>query len=465
MQDLSIRQIKEAVNGKIIQGDPESIIKDVSIDSREVMSGDLFIPIIGRNNDGHNFIEEAVDNGSDAVIVDRAVKSYPHLAIILVKDTTRALQDLAHYYRMRFFDLDVIGITGSAGKTTSKDMIASVIGEKYNILKTAGNYNNHIGLPLTLLKLTGEEKYAVLEMGMSGMGEIKLLSSIAFPKYGVVTNVGPAHLKQLGSVNKVAEAKSELVESLPKDGTAFLNYDDENTRNMAENFLGETVFFGFKSGADYQAVKTEYITNENRYYFTVLNSNKEYHFYLRKPGQHNIYNALPAVAIGFEMGLNKEEIQNGLDKIQYSSLRMDIFELNNKSIVINDTYNANPLSMRAALNVLSDLDGNRKIAVLGGMLELGEKSRTAHLKIGDYLYRQNYDILLTVGQPADVIAEGALNAGMDEENVVLCSGNREAAEHLLQITAAEDLILIKGSRANKMEEIVNILRKQEDHNR
>ncbi len=462
MQELSIRQIKEAVSGKITQGDPESLVTDVSIDSREVMPGDIFIPIIGKNNDGHNFIEEAVNNGADAVIVDRAVKSYPHLAIILVKDTTRALQDLAHYYRMRFFDLKVIGVTGSAGKTTSKDMIAAVIAERYDILKTGGNYNNHIGLPLTLFKLSGKEDFAVLEMGMSGLGEIKLLSNIAFPKYGVVTNVGPAHLKQLGSVTKVAEAKSELIESLPKDGTAFLNYDDNNTRKMAENFPGRTVFFGFQAGADYQAVKSEYITEESRHYFTVLNSNKKYDFYLRKPGQHNIYNALPAVAIGFEMGLNKEEIQNGLDRIKYSSLRMDIFELENKSIIINDTYNANPLSMRAALDVLSDLNGRRKIAVLGGMLELGERKSSAHFKIGDYLYQQDYDILLTVGQPANIIAEGAINAGMNEDDVILCSGNREAAENLLHIISADDLILIKGSRANKMEEIVEILRGQEE---
>ncbi|RCW51378.1 MULTISPECIES: UDP-N-acetylmuramoyl-tripeptide--D-alanyl-D-alanine ligase [unclassified Halanaerobium] len=464
MQELNIRQIKEAVNGKIIQGNPKSLITDISIDSREVMPGDLFIPIIGKNNDGHNFIEEAVDNGAEAVIVDRAVKSYPHLAIILVKDTTCALQDLAHYYRMRFFDLEVIGVTGSAGKTTSKDMIAAVISEKYDVLKTGGNYNNHIGLPLTLFKLSGKEDFAVLEMGMSGLGEIKLLSSIAFPKYGVVTNVGPAHLKQLGSVTKIAEAKSELIESLPKDGIAFLNYDDNNTRKMAANFSGRTVFFGCQAGADYQVIKSEYIIKESRHYFTVLNSNKKYIFYLRKPGQHNIYNALPAVAIGFELGLSKKEIQNGLNRVKYSPLRMDIFELKNKSIIINDTYNANPLSMRAALDVLSDLKGKRKIAVLGGMLELGERTRSAHLRIGDYLYQQNYDILLTVGHPADIIAEGALEAGMYEDNVILCSGNRETAEHLLHIISADDLILIKGSRANKMEEIVDILREQEEQN-
>lgn len=399
MIPMSLAEIRNAVSGKIIQGDPKSKITDISIDSRTINPGDMFVAIIGERFDGHSFIPEAVSKGARALIVDHSIKAYPGVGIILVEDTTRALQDLARYHRMLIKGLTVIGITGSAGKTTTKDMIASVLKEKYNVTKTRGNLNNYYGLPLTLLSLDGDEEIAVLEMGMSKLGEIELLASISKPDIGVITNVGPTHLENLKTVGNVARGKRELIEGLPTNGLAILNYDNKYVRDMKDYVEGKKViYYGFSPEAD---VYAEHIKvdekNKNISFIAHYKTEKE-RITLQKPGKHNVYNALAAIAVARYLRVDWGGIKNGLYNIDLSSLRWDVRDLGNEITLINDTYNANPLSMKAAIEATFDIAQERVITVLGGMLELGDMEEKAHVDLGRYVAERNVDVLITVGE-------------------------------------------------------------------
>lgn len=456
MQNLTIEKIRKYSGAELLQGDPEKIINNIVIDSREVKAGSLFIAIIGENQDGHSYINDAVDNGAAAVIVDRDLKLDRDLSVLKVNDTTRALQDIAHKYRKQFPDLKVVAVTGSAGKTTTKDMIHSLLAQKYNCLKTSGNYNNHIGLPLTLLDLSGKEDFAVLEMGMSGFGEIKLLAEIAEADYGVVTNVGAAHLKQLGSLENIANAKKELIDSLNKNNTAVLNYDNQYTKKMGENCSAKVIYYGFDSSADLKTINFNFDKKNSILDFEINYKNQSYNFYLDKPGKHNIYNAMAAAVVALENDLKEEEIQKGLLNLEFSSLRMEIKELGNGSKIINDSYNANPLAVKAALDVLIEMEGSRKIAVLASMLELGKQSKSAHQEIGNYAAQNGVDLLITVGDKAAMIAQGA-ESKLGADNIISIKNNKGCIEYLAENLRKNDLVLVKGSRANKLEEIVEAL--------
>ena len=464
MQNLTIKKISKFSGAEIVQGNPEKIIKNIVIDSREVKADSLFIAIIGENQDGHSYLEDAVDNGAAAVIVDRELElNNNDLSILKVKDTTRALQKIAHNYRKQFSDLKVVAVTGSAGKTTTKDMIYALLSQKYNCLKTSGNYNNHIGLPLTLLNLSGKEDFAVLEMGMSGFGEIKLLAEIAEADYGVVTNVGAAHLKQLGSLENIAIAKKELIDSLDENNTAILNYDNQYTRKMGENCRARVIYYGFDSTANLKTLNFDFDKENSVLDFEINYKNKSYNFYLDKPGKHNIYNAMAAVAVALENNIKKEEIQKGFLNLEFSSLRMDINQLSNGAKVINDSYNANPLAVKAAIDVLIEVAGKRKIAVLASMLELGEQSKKAHQEIGNYAAANGVDLLITVGDKAKMIAQ-SFQSRLGADSVISLENNKECIDYLTENLLKNDLVLIKGSRANKLEEIVDALKNKEFKN-
>ena len=458
MLSLKLKEIVEAVDGKILQGNPDHIVNNMSIDSRRVKPGDLFLAIIGENNDGHNFIPEAVDNGAKIVITSRSINPYSGLAIILVRDTTRALQDLASYIRDKIKSLKVIGITGSAGKTTTKDIIASILGEEKKVLKSKGNYNNEYGLPLSLLELDGNEDIAILEMAMRHKGDISRLAEIAKPDVGIITNIGPAHLENLKTVENIARAKEELLIGLNPDGIAVLNYDDKHIREMVNKFadLNKITISLKDKNVDYYADQIEYIKNGEESRFRVHEGDNNYILEMDRAGEHNIYNALAAIAVARAMDVSWDSIKNGIKDIEVTELRQEIRKIDGIRI-INDSYNANPLSMKAGIDSLINIDGSRKIAVLGAMLELGRIENAAHKEIGKYLYKNGVDVLVGVGSMGEIIAEGASEAGMAEQSIYIYDSNEDAAYFINKIMRSGDAILVKGSRALEMEEIVDLL--------
>lgn len=461
MNQLTIKKLTEYSQAELIQGDPEQKITKIVRDSREVKAGDLFIALVGENDDGHKYLPDVIAQKAGAVIVDSRLKlTFPaELAVLKVDNTTTALQQIAHNYRQQFTDLKVVAITGSAGKTTTKDLTAAVLAEKFKVLKTAGNYNNQIGLPLTLLQLTGKEDFAVLEMGMSGLGEIALLAEISHPEIGVITNVGAAHLEQLGSLDNIARAKAELLAALPAAGTAVLNYDNKYCRQMGDDFKYEIVSFGFESGLETDLQVLDYKPNQDGsgLEFSVKYQDKTARLTLNKPGKHNVYNALAAVAVGLKAGLDLSQISQGLKKASFSELRLEILETSSQVKLINDSYNANPLSMRAAIDVLSQSPAKRRIAVLGSMLELGEHSSAAHFKLGQYLAKKSLDFIFTLGKQAAVIGDGAVKADFSAQKVLNLSVQKDLIIYLQKYLKAGDLVLIKGSRGNKMEKIAEAL--------
>lgn len=458
MLSLKLKEIVEAVDGKIIQGNPDHIVNNMTIDSRRAKPGDLFFAIIGENNDGHNFIPEAIDNGAKVIITSRSIKPYSGVAIILVRDTTIALQDLASYIRDKVVGLKIVGITGSAGKTTTKDIIASIVSEEKKVLKSQGNFNNEYGLPLSLLDLEGNEDVAILEMAMRHKGDISRLAEIAKPEIGVITNIGPAHLENLKTIENVARAKEELLTGLKPAGKAVLNYDDEYIREMVNKFkeLNKVTISLKDSNADYYADQIEYIKNGEESRFQVHEEGKSYILEMDRSGEHNIYNALAAIAVARILNINWDSIKNGLKDIEVTELRQEIRKMDGIKI-INDSYNANPLSMKAGIDSLINIDGERKIAVLGAMLELGRIENAAHREIGKYLYKNGVDVLIGVGSMGEIIAEGASEAGMAEQNIYVYKCNEDAASFINKIMKSGDAILVKGSRALEMEEIVDLL--------
>ncbi len=464
MQNLSLETIIKYSGAELLQGDRDRIIEEIVIDSREVKDNYLFIAIIGENQDGHLYLKDALKNGAKAVIVDREIESKfvkgSEISILKVDDTTKALQDIAHNYRKSFAELKVIAVTGSAGKTTTKDLIYSVLEQKYSCLKTEGNYNNHIGLPLTLLRLTADNKFAVLEMGMSALGEIERLAKIAEPDFGIVTNVAAAHLEQLGSLENIAEAKKELIDQLGKEDTAILNYDNTYTRKMGETAESEVLYFGFERGADIQVLDYYFDSEKEKLSFKVKHEKQDYTFNFKKAGRHNIYNAMTAIIIALKIGLKPEEIQQGLLQAEFSANRMEIIKLSNGARIINDSYNANPLAVKAALDVLEELKAERKIAILASMLELGSESKLKHQEVGAYAVQKGVDLLITIGSKARAIAAGA-DSEMAADQIIILDNNQDCIDYLAAEIKADDLILIKGSRANKLEEIIAVIRNKE----
>lgn len=458
MLSLKLKEIVEAVDGKILQGNPEHVVNNLTIDSRRVKPGDLFFAIIGENNDGHNFIPEAIDNGAKVVITSRSIKPYSGIAIVLVRDTTTSLQDLAAVVREKITDLKVVGITGSAGKTTTKDIMASIISQERKVLKSKGNFNNEYGLPLSILDLEGNEDVAILEMAMRHKGDISRLAEIAKPGIGVITNIGPAHLENLKTIENIANAKSELLTGIGRNGIAVLNYDDEYIREMVNDFknLNKITISLKDENVDYYADQIEFIQNGEGSRFRVHEEDNVYTLEMDRAGEHNIYNALAAIAVARLLNLSWDSIKNGLKDIEVTELRQEIRKIDGIKI-INDSYNANPLSMKAGIDSLINIESNRKIAVLGAMLELGRIENAAHREIGKYLYKNSIDVLVGVGSMGEIIAEGALEAGMAEQNIYVYKNNEDAASFLNKIMKSGDAILVKGSRALEMEEIVDLL--------
>ncbi|GAB6100368.1 UDP-N-acetylmuramoyl-tripeptide--D-alanyl-D-alanine ligase [Halanaerocella petrolearia] len=458
MKSLSANEIVTAVTGDSTSN-LEFTIDRVSTDTRTLESGALFIALVGDNFDGHNFVADAFAKGAKVAIVSQAVEVDGPL--IVVEDTQQALQDLAAYYRSQF-SLPVVAVTGSTGKTTTKDMIAAVLQEEYQTLKTQGNYNNEIGLPLTLFQLEEKHQALVVEMGMRGLGQIRDLAQIAQPDIGVVTNVGVSHIELLGSQEKIAQAKGELIEFLDQDGVAILNSDDQYVSQMDELTAAQLITYGLEEGSQLQAINIETLGEEGVSFEVVNNETQEsIQVKLPIPGRYNVYNALAAIAVGLALDLELSVIKEGLSNLKLTKMRNQIVTTDCGLEIINDTYNANPTSMQAAINTLDEIAVDRKIAILGDMLELGEVAKEEHRKIGKLIANKGLDFLFATGELGSEIAQGAIVAGMDKQKVFHFTDREELKDKLLTLVESGDTILVKASRGMKLEEFVDLLQNKE----
>ncbi|MCL0100760.1 UDP-N-acetylmuramoyl-tripeptide--D-alanyl-D-alanine ligase [Peptococcaceae bacterium] len=449
MKNFTLEEITLAVDGELMQGDKNKTVSSVSIDTRTLKKGDLFFALRGTKYDAHEFLEQAVEKGASGLVVskdDLSLKS--SVPIIKVSDTLKALAKLAAYNRKEN-DVFIIGVTGSNGKTTTKDLIYAVLKKKYSVLKNKGNFNNEIGLPLTLLELNESHDYAVLEMGMRGFKQIDALCKIADINAGVITSIGTAHLELLGSIDNIALAKGEILENVPQNGFALIPADKLAMLRPAR-CRGEVYTFGVEVNADYCA--TDIKVKNGLMEFIAHTPYGKAKMSLPLLGRYNVANAIAAVAVALKLGFELEEIKEALLDVEVSPMRLQIIK-NKKFIIINDAYNANPDSVKAAIDVLLELgDGRRKVAVLGDMLELGEKEQEMHYEVGEYL--KNIDVLLTVGRLAEHIAFGAKSAGLTKDNIYCCKDNMSAVAKLEEILQLNDIVLVKGSRGMHMEYIV-----------
>ncbi|HBV99007.1 MAG: UDP-N-acetylmuramoylalanyl-D-glutamate--2,6-diaminopimelate ligase [Peptococcaceae bacterium BICA1-7] len=457
MFPFSVVELAGVMNASVLQeGNNGITFSSVCTDSRSVKDQDLFFALRGERSDGHQFAAGAVSAGAAGLVLERPVEGIPAgVTIFTVKNTLKALQDLAAHNRQRS-GVPVVGVTGSSGKTTTKDLIYSVLSSRYNTLKTEGNYNNELGLPLTLLRLDGTYGAAVVEMAMRGPGEIDFLCRIASPDGAVITNIGEAHFERLGSVDNIARAKGEILDHISDRGFAVLHGESPYIGREAARCLGRVIFFGEDQALDVFARDVEAVDGGNRFIASVMGVEEQ--FFVPLPGRHNVVNSLSAIAVGMELGLDIKSVRKGLSGASLSAMRLEIVNLNGVSI-INDSYNANPSSARAALQTLAELSGGaRKIAVLGDMLELGEKSEPGHREVGRWACESGVDLLAAVGNLAEYIGAGAREAGMPSSNIQYYSTAPEAARELKKGIRAGDFVLVKGSRGMRMEEFVNSLR-------
>lgn len=432
----------------------EGLVHGVTIDSRKIMPDNLFVPLKGANSDGHVYVEAAIKQGAAAALWQANVPNPPeHLPLIIVEDTQKALQQLAKAYRSQL-SIKVVGITGSNGKTTTKDMTAALLSTVYKVGKTSGNYNNHLGLPLTLLSMDEDTEVAVLEMGMSSRGEIDFLSKLAEPDVAVITNIGESHLLDLGSREEIAKAKLEITEGLSEDGT-LIYLGDEPLLSDAICLMPDTfkkVTFGRDKKNDLYPISIE--QGERSTAFTISSGGS---WTIPVLGNHNVLNALAAILAARELGVDDEHIQAGLEKTRITNMRMELAEGAKGEKIINDAYNASPTSVKAAIELIEGMPGfKNKYLILGDMLELGPQEKSFHKKIGELINPEKITRIYTYGPLASYIAEGAL-AKFGPERVCAYEDKQKLIERLSAETGKGDLVLVKASRGMKLEEVVEAL--------
>ena len=451
-----------------------TVITEAVIDSRQVIPGSLFVAIPGEKADGHDFIEEAFRRGASFALIQRdmngsfrtldlravlSIESFPREELtppmcLRVENTVTALQQIARYWR-RKLDLRVVGITGSVGKSTTKEMVAEVLSTRYRTLKSPGNLNNEIGLPLTILRLSTGHQRAVLEMGFYVPGEIAFLCDIALPQVGVVTNIGTVHAERAGSQEAIARGKSELVQALPPapEGVAILNFDDPWVRQMEEKTKARVFFYGLSREANLWADNVVGLGLEG-IRFRLHYQGETLHVRIPLIGRHSVHTALRAAAVGLAEGMNWQEVLEGLHQ-GHTQLRLAAVRTQTGALLLDDTYNASPESMLAALNLLDEL-GGRKVAVLGDMLELGPYERTGHEMVG-LRAAQVANLLLTLGERAHLIADAARRAGMRKTSILEFREFEPLMEWLKTNLTKEDAVLIKGSHGLRMDRIASML--------
>jgi UDP-N-acetylmuramoyl-tripeptide--D-alanyl-D-alanine ligase len=457
MKKVTLGWIADVIQGLLLQGDPDTLCPALSTDSRSIKVKEIFCALKGERFDGHDFVGEAINKGAAAVIVEKGVSLPPvnkNAGIVAVDDSLGALGELAAHYR-RQFDIPVVAVTGSNGKTTTKEMIATILSVNKTVLKNEGNLNNLIGLPLSLLKLTDHHKAAVLELGMNHKGEIARLTEIADPLVGVITNVGPVHLEYLGSIEAVAQAKGELFATMSSEATAIVNNDDPQVQVISKAFPGKKLTFGIADRASVRA-RNIGIRGSDGVAFDMVIHDDVIPITFSMVGEHNVMNALAAAAVATALGETGETIATGLSRCKNVPLRQEIVRVDDHVTIINDCYNANPVSMEAALVTFSQLKGDaRGIVVLGDMLELGSFASDLHREVGNKVARTKADYFVTIGEYALELRAGAIDAGFRDEAVITAKDLHELTTAVLSLLDEEPtVVLVKGSRKMALERIV-----------
>lgn len=460
MLAVPVEELRARIDGRLVAGPEGRIIGGVSIDTRTITPNDIFFCLQGENFDGHSFAAEALERKALGVVVgigrgdEAAGKARRGQVVLEAPDTLQALHALAFAVRDRL-KAEVVGITGSTGKTSTKDMIRSIIGQRLAVVASPKNFNNEIGVPLTIFEATQDTRVLVVEMGMRGFGQIEELARLTRPTVSVVTNVGLTHYELIGSEEGIAKAKAELVSVTPAGGTVILNADDGWTSYLASHANGAVATFGLSRNAQVRASNIN-VDATGRPTFDLFVGGDRLRVRLPVLGRYNVHNALAAATAAFTLGFSMIEVRDGLEHCTICEMRMEVCEAGAVT-VLNDTYNANPASMRAALSVLDDMQAARKIAVLGDMLELGAVSDQAHRSIGEEVARVAPDLLVAVGKRARGIALGAKAEGLNGARVEMVSDNTSAARLLANRVTPGDVVLVKASRAMKLEEVVRSL--------
>lgn len=437
--------------------DSTLIVKGISTDSRKVKEGDLFIAIEGENFDGHDFVRQAFEKGCSGAVVHKDIKDIQGLPVVRVNNTLHALHEMARYY-MSLFDIPRVAVTGSTGKTTTKEMIYKVLSQKYNVIKNIGNYNNHIGLALSVFQIEEDHEIAIFEMGMSGFGEIDLLASIVKPDIAVITNVGLSHIENLGSQENIFKAKLEVTNYFSDKNILIINQDDSFLNTVSERMRPyQVIGIGFGSASD-GVISDVSNLGEKGVNFLLTFRNTSNGFKLNAIGKHNVYNASMAVVIGLLFDVHIDDIAKGISEFEGYNMRLNVEESKNGIKILNDAYNASPDSMKAAIDTLMTIEGRRHIAILSDMLEMGDYSEKYHLEVGKYAADSGVDQIISVGKNALFIAKGAGN--MSGNNVCYYKANIDLINDLDVLIKPGDVVLVKGSRGMKMEEIVHSLKER-----
>ncbi|CAM4301890.1 UDP-N-acetylmuramoyl-tripeptide--D-alanyl-D-alanine ligase [Bacillus manliponensis] len=457
MIQRTLKQIEQMVGGTgLLEKWKDVVVKGVAIDTRTIEHGNLYTPIQGERFDGHSFARKAMENGAVATLWKKDVPNPPsELPVIFVEDTLEALQTLAKSYRDQL-QAKIVGVTGSNGKTSTKDIVMSLLETTFKVQKTEGNFNNHIGLPLTILKVEEDTEIVVLEMGMSGLGEIELLSKIARPNAAIITNIGEAHLMDLGSRDAIADAKLEIVAGLQADGLFVYNGDEPllTTKVPSMNLAAKTVTFGDGKINDYYPTS---VTLEATGTHFEMNYQENTVFYLPVLGKHNVYNALASMAVAKFFGVTWDNMKQGLLQLKMTGMRMEIVKTGEGLTLINDAYNASPTAMEAALHLMNGLDGFRKkVVILGDMLELGDEEEKFHYEIGKAIDPNHISYVFTYGTLGKHIADGA-KGQFSSECVKAYQNKEELVKDLKKIVDVKDVVLVKASRGMKLEEVITMM--------
>ncbi len=456
---ITIEEVLRATGGKLLQGDEKTFFQGVSTDSRMISEGQLFIALKGPRFDGHHFALKALEKKAAGVVIEedkaRDIRwnGYRPRVVIVVKDTLRALGDLAREKR-RKYRTPVVALTGSNGKTTTKEMISVCLETTFPILKTRENLNNLIGLPLTLLNLTEKERVVILEMGMNVPGEIRRLTEIAEPDVGLITNIQRVHLEGMGSLERVKEEKGELFRRMRKDGTILVNQNDPHVIDLASEFPGQKITYGVEKSADVMAKEIQ-LGGAKGTSFKLILEGEEMDITLPLLGRHFVPNALCAIAVASLFGIEVKKSKEAIEDFQPFHMRMEMIHLEGGKTLINDTYNANPRSMELALETLSEMKGKgRAVAVLGDMMELGDFTEEAHQQIGEKVKELSIDLLIAMGEKSPLVVESAIRHGLAPEKTRVVESHSEAISILKEVARNGDWILVKGSRRMAMEKIV-----------